>query len=72
MKTIKKHIAETYRGGYKTLCGRKATTINEAIESGFMSMVSPENKNACKTCQEIMSNARYWREYRRVSIMKTY
>lgn len=77
---MKKHIAESIWNyqqdgkkvvlGYKTLCGKRATTIEEATSKGFQAGVSPENPDACKACQQVAANNRYWKEYRQSKSMK--
>lgn len=78
---MKKHIADSYweyqnglkvLSGYKTLCGKKATTIEDAISKGFQSGVSLKNPNACKTCQEIAGNNKYWHAYYQLKNIKKY
>lgn len=76
---MKLHIAEgnyNFHNGekvvkyYKTLCGRKATTFEEAKRLGFMASVRMDNPDICKSCQNIMASTKYWKQYRAVSNTK--
>jgi len=77
---MKKHIAKVDKwhkekgrrvyDSFKSLCGIRAESFEEAKSKGFMKSLSPDNKDGCKTCQNIMSNTRYWKEYRKISTAK--
>ena len=70
---MKLHVAEPnwqYKDGkrviryYKTLCGKKENTIEEAKKFGFMTSIRMDNPDLCKSCQNIMATNKYWKQYR--------